>query len=47
MFDEPRMSYDERLEEYKKRTADKEHNNKPLFQESLNEIELDIFKTGD
>ena len=43
-LDEPRMTYNEWLEEYKKRTKDIEHNNKPLFQESLNEIELDIFK---
>ena len=46
-LDEPRMTYNEWLEEYKKRTKDIEHNNKPLFQESLNEIELDIFKTGE
>ena len=43
-LDEPRMTYNEWLEEYKRRTKDIEHNNKPLFQESLNEIELDIFK---
>ena len=43
-LDEPRMTYNEWLEEYKKRTKDIEHNNKPLFQESLNEIELYIFK---
>ena len=43
-FDEPKLTYNEWLEEYKKRTKDIEHNNKPLFQESLDEIELDIFK---
>ena len=46
-LDEPRMTYNEWLEEYKKRTNEIEHNNKPLFQESLNEIELDIFKIGE
>ena len=46
-LDEPRMTYNEWLEEYKKRTNEIEHNNKPLFQESLNEIEPDIFKIGE
>ena len=43
-FDEPRMTYGEWLEEYKRRQKEEEQNNIPLFQESLNEIELDIFK---
>lgn len=43
-FDEPRMTYGEWLEEYKQRQKEEELNNRPLFQESLNEIELDIFK---
>ena len=43
-FDEPKMTYGEWLEEYKRRQKEEELNNRPLFQESLNEIELDIFK---
>ena len=43
-FDEPKMTYGEWLEEYKRRQKEEEQNNLPLFQESLNEIELDIFK---
>ena len=43
-FDEPRMTYGEWLEEYKLRQKEEEQNSLPLFQESLNEIELDIFK---
>lgn len=43
-FDEPRMTYSEWLEEYKRRQKEEEQNNIPLFQESLTEIELDIFK---
>ena len=43
-FDEPRMTYGEWLEEYKRRQKEEEQNNLQLFQESLNEIELDIFK---
>ena len=43
-FDEPKMTYGEWLEEYKRRQKEEEQNNRPLFQESLNEVELDIFK---
>lgn len=43
-FDEPKLTYNEWLEEYKKRQVIEEQNNKALFQDSIQEIELDIFK---
>lgn len=43
-FDEPKLTYSEWLEEYKKRQVIEEQNNKALFQDSIQEIELDIFK---
>lgn len=43
-FDEPKLTYNEWLEEYKKRQVIEEQNNKALFQDSIQEIEIDIFK---
>lgn len=43
-FDEPKLTYNEWLEEYKKRQGIEEQTNEVLFQDSIQEIELDIFK---